>query len=116
MLGSLKGADGGFSGWFCQGAGHTGSTCTAVSTPCCWARSSPAGLADRGAAGLFTARHDFPGKAIVAVLPLATLVVPEVIAAQTWLMVLGNNGLVSNFAGRRGPRAAQLLWLDGLVF
>lgn len=42
-----------------------------------------------------TARHDFPGKGIVAILPLLTLVVPEVIAAQTWLMMVGNNGLIS---------------------
>ncbi len=41
------------------------------------------------------ARFDFPGKGIVAILPLLTLVVPEVIAAQTWLMMVGNNGLIS---------------------
>ncbi len=41
------------------------------------------------------ARHDFPGKGIVAILPLLTLVVPEVIAAQTWLMMVGNNGLIT---------------------
>ncbi len=28
-------------------------------------------------------------------LPLTTLIVPEVIAAQTWLMMLGNNGLLT---------------------
>jgi iron(III) transport system permease protein len=43
----------------------------------------------------FAARYDFPGKALVAILPLTTLVVPEVIAAQTWLMMLGNNGLIT---------------------
>ena len=43
----------------------------------------------------FTARYDFPGKGLVAILPLVTLVVPEVIAAQTWLMMIGNNGLIS---------------------
>ena len=48
----------------------------------------------------FTARHDYPGKGIVAILPLVTLVVPEVIAAQTWLMMIGNNGLITRtFAG-----------------
>ena len=41
-----------------------------------------------------TARHDYPGKRIVSVLPLITLVTPEVIVAQTWLMMLGNNGLL----------------------
>lgn len=42
-----------------------------------------------------TARFQFPGKALIAVLPLTTLIVPEVIAAQTWLMMLGNNGLIT---------------------
>ncbi|BAU72349.1 ABC transporter permease [Metapseudomonas furukawaii] len=42
-----------------------------------------------------TARFDFPGKALVAVLPVCTLVVPEVIVSQTWLMILGNNGLLT---------------------
>ena len=43
----------------------------------------------------FTARFSFPGKALIALLPMTTLIVPEVIAAQTWLMVFGNNGFIS---------------------
>jgi len=50
----------------------------------------------------FAARHDFPGKALVAILPLTTLVVPEVIAAQTWLMMLGNNGLITRWLAEQG--------------
>jgi iron(III) transport system permease protein len=45
----------------------------------------------------FTARFSFPGKALVALLPMTTLIVPEVIAAQTWLMVFGNNGFVTRW-------------------
>ncbi len=41
-----------------------------------------------------TARYDYPGKGIVSILPLVTLVTPEIIVAQTWLMMLGNNGLL----------------------
>lgn len=41
------------------------------------------------------ARYDFPGKGIISILPLVTLVTPEVIVAQTWLMILGNNGLIT---------------------
>lgn len=41
-----------------------------------------------------TARYDYPGKSIVSILPLVTLVTPEIIVAQTWLMMLGNNGLI----------------------
>ena len=50
----------------------------------------------------FTARHDYPGKGFVAILPVVTLVIPEVIAAQTWLMILGNNGVIT--------RAAEAAW------
>ena len=46
----------------------------------------------------FTARHDYPGKGLVSILPLITLVIPEVIAAQTWLMIFGNNGVVTRAA------------------
>lgn len=42
-----------------------------------------------------TARHHYPGKALVSILPLITLVIPEVIGAQTWLMILGNNGVLT---------------------
>jgi iron(III) transport system permease protein len=47
----------------------------------------------------FTARFSFPGKALIAILPMTTLIVPEVIAAQSWLMVLGNNGFVTRWLG-----------------
>lgn len=43
----------------------------------------------------FTARHDYPSKGLVSILPLITLVIPEVIAAQTWLMLFGNTGVVT---------------------
>jgi iron(III) transport system permease protein len=44
-----------------------------------------------------TSRHSFFGKGLVAILPLITLVIPEVIAAQTWLMIFGNNGVLTRF-------------------
>jgi iron(III) transport system permease protein len=49
-----------------------------------------------------TARYDYPGKAIVSILPLVTLVTPEVIVAQTWLMMLGNNGLIRRWLLEHG--------------
>lgn len=42
-----------------------------------------------------TARHHYRGKGFVAILPLITLIIPEVIGAQTWLMILGNNGVLT---------------------
>ena len=43
------------------------------------------------------ARYDFPLKPLVGILPLVTLVIPDVIVVQSWLMVFGNNGVVTNF-------------------
>ncbi|MFA5521248.1 MAG: iron ABC transporter permease [Castellaniella sp.] len=43
------------------------------------------------------ARYDFPGKSVVALLPLATIVLPDIIVSQAWLMLLGNNGVVRLF-------------------
>ena len=63
----------------------------------------------------FTARYDFPGKAIVAILPLITLVVPEVIAAQTWLMAFGNNGLVSRALAEHGVELPTFYGWFGLI-
>ncbi|MFT0547184.1 ABC transporter permease [Allopusillimonas ginsengisoli] len=40
------------------------------------------------------ARFDFPGKSIVALLPLATIILPDIVVSQAWLMLLGNNGIV----------------------
>ncbi|WP_394064800.1 ABC transporter permease [Alcaligenes sp. WGS1538] len=40
------------------------------------------------------ARYDFPGKGIVAILPLTTIVLPDIVVSQAWLMLLGNNGVV----------------------
>jgi ABC-type Fe3+ transport system, permease component len=39
------------------------------------------------------ARYEFPGKSIVALLPLATIVLPDIVVSQAWLMLLGNNGI-----------------------
>ncbi|MFO1287565.1 MAG: ABC transporter permease subunit [Rubrivivax sp.] len=63
----------------------------------------------------FTARFDFPGKGLIAVLPLVTLVVPEVIAAQTWLMLVGNNGLVTRALAERGIALPGFYGWTGLV-
>ena len=63
----------------------------------------------------FTARFSFPGKVLIAMLPMTTLIVPEVIAAQTWLMVLGNNGLVTRWLGGFGIDVPSFYGWPGLV-
>lgn len=62
-----------------------------------------------------TARYTFPGKALIALLPLITLVIPEVIAAQTWLMMLGNNGLITKFLREFGIRLPSFYGWFGLI-
>lgn len=61
------------------------------------------------------ARFSFPGKALIAILPLTTLVVPEVIAAQTWLMMLGNNGLFTRWLLERGVALPSFYGWFGLI-
>jgi len=62
-----------------------------------------------------TARYTFPGKSLIALLPLITLVIPEVITAQTWLMMLGNNGLITKFLRGYGIRLPSLYGWFGLI-
>lgn len=62
-----------------------------------------------------TARYSFRGKTIIALLPLITLVIPEVIAAQTWLMMLGNNGLITKLFREFGVRLPSFYGWFGLI-
>ena len=61
------------------------------------------------------ARFDFPGKAVVAVLPLVPLMIPEVISAQTWLMILGNNGLLTRFLAEHNINLPSFYGWPGLI-
>jgi len=61
------------------------------------------------------ARYEFPGKSVVAILPLITLVIPEVISAQTWLMMLGNNGVITRFLAERGVELPSFYGWPGLI-
>ncbi|AHD02186.1 ABC transporter permease [Leisingera methylohalidivorans] len=62
-----------------------------------------------------TARYSFGGKTLIALLPLITLVIPEVIAAQTWLMMLGNNGLITKFFREFGIHLPSFYGWFGLI-
>jgi len=62
------------------------------------------------------ARHDFPLKQWLAVLPVATIVIPEVIVGQSWLLVLGNNGVVSNALRELGVPVPSFYGWTGLIF
>jgi iron(III) transport system permease protein len=62
------------------------------------------------------ARYEFPLKNLVAILPVVTIVIPEVIVGQSWLLILGNNGLVTNFMETLGVELPSFYGWNGLVF
>lgn len=114
LSGSLAAAKNGPSGWaklladpkYGAAIGNTvllGVTVTATST------LIGAPLA------FFTARFSYPGKALIALLPMTTLIVPEVIAAQTWLMVFGNNGLLTRWLADLGVQLPSFYGWFGLI-
>ena len=62
------------------------------------------------------ARFDFPLKSLVAILPVVTIIIPEVIVGQSWLMMLGNNGLISNALRDIGVPVPSFYGWSGMVF
>ena len=61
-------------------------------------------------------RYDFPGKGVVAILPLATIVVPDIVVSQAWLMMLGNNGLVRNALSLAGIELPSFYGWFGMTY
>lgn len=62
------------------------------------------------------ARFDFPLKGLVAILPVVTIIIPEVIVGQSWLMMLGNNGLISNALRDLGVPVPSFYGWGGMIF
>ena len=62
------------------------------------------------------ARYEFPLKNLVAVLPILTIVIPEIIVGQSWLLILGNNGLVTNFFADMGIELPSFYGWTGMIF
>src|SRR5690606_36371394 len=51
-----------------------------------------------------------------AVLPIMSIVIPEIIVGQSWLLILGNNGLLTNFLGDLGIELPSFYGWTGMVF
>ena len=62
------------------------------------------------------ARYEFPLKNLVAVLPVVTIVIPEIIVGQSWLLILGNNGLLTNLMAQIGIELPSFYGWTGLIF
>lgn len=70
--------------------------------------------------GLFlafiVARFEIPFGNIVFLLPLSVLIIPELISAQSWIMVFGNNGLVTNLFDALGIPFPRFYGWFGLIY
>lgn len=62
------------------------------------------------------ARYDFPLKNLVAILPVLTIVIPEIIVGQSWLLILGNNGLLTNLLDDAGISLPSFYGWTGMLF
>lgn len=62
------------------------------------------------------ARYEFPLKNLVAILPVLTIVIPEIIVGQSWLLLLGNNGLLTNALAGVGIELPSFYGWTGLIF
>lgn len=69
-----------------------------------------------GGLALVVARFRFPGAGLVALLPLLTLVIPDVVVAAAWLLVLGKQGLVNLWLAPLGVELPSLYSWWGLIF
>jgi iron(III) transport system permease protein len=69
-----------------------------------------------GALALVVARFDFPFSGVVSALPLVTLVIPDVVVAASWILVLGRQGVVNAWLEPIGVQIPSLYSWWGLVF
>lgn len=65
---------------------------------------------------LAAARFSFPLAACLGVLPLLTLVIPDVVVAAAWIVVLGKQGVLNSLLAPLGLELPSLYSWWGLVF
>lgn len=65
---------------------------------------------------LAAARFSFPLAACLGVLPLLTLVIPDVVVAAAWIVVLGKQGVLNSLLAPLGLELPSLYAWWGLVF
>lgn len=68
-----------------------------------------------GGLAVAVARCRFPLAGLVALLPLVTLVIPDVVVAASWVLVLGKQGLVNTLLRPLGAELPSLYSWWGLV-
>lgn len=69
-----------------------------------------------GGLAMVVARCKFPFSGLLAFLPLMTMVIPDVVVAASWVLVLGKQGLVNSWLAPFGVELPSLYSWWGLVF
>ena len=69
-----------------------------------------------GGLAVVVARCKFPFAGLVSALPLVTLVIPDVVVASAWVLILGRQGLVNSFLSPFDIQVPSLYSWWGLVF
>ena len=69
-----------------------------------------------GALAVLVARCRFPFAGWVAALPLVTLVIPDVVVAAAWTLILGQQGIVNSWLASTGLQVGSLYSWWGLIF
>lgn len=68
-----------------------------------------------GTLAWLVARYRFRLAPLLAILPMVALVMPDIVVAQSWMLVLGNDGYVTNWLADRGIYLPSLYGWFGLI-
>lgn len=69
-----------------------------------------------GGLAVVAARFKFPLVKVVLLLPFITLVIPDVVVAASWILVMGREGLMNNWLAPLGISLPSLYSWWGLIF
>jgi iron(III) transport system permease protein len=64
----------------------------------------------------FVSRYDFPLKSLVKILPLLTFVLPTVIVANSWILLMGRSGILYQFFNDIGIKIPTIYGWGGIIF
>jgi iron(III) transport system permease protein len=65
---------------------------------------------------LLVTRVEFPGRGLIALLPVITIVMPDIVAAQAWIQLLGNNGAITRLAASMGIALPSFYGWFGMIW
>lgn len=69
-----------------------------------------------GGLAFLVARYRFPMAAIAAAIPFAAFVIPDIVVAYSWILILGNQGIVTQALAQLGIPLPSIYGWFGLVF